>query len=357
MFLATGCADGTLPHFPARPRRARRPRRPAGAAPVTRATLYPDIEPRRSGRLAVSDLHRLYWEEVGNPDGVPALFLHGGPGSGLARAHRRFFDPQAWRLVLFDQRGAGRSTPPAETRENTTAHLVADIEALRRHLGIERWLLFGGSWGSTLALAYGQAHPGRCLAFVLRGVFLGRPEEIAWFLDGMGAFFPEAARAFREHLPAAERGDPLAGYLRRLNDPDPAVHGPAARAWSAYEAACSTLRPEEPGEARLPAPAAALALARLEAHYFAHGMFLAPNALLDGMPRIADKPAVIAQGRYDAICPIRTADELARAWPGAEYTVAPDAGHSAMEPGLRAALVRATERFKRELAPPRRTGP
>ena len=314
-----------------------------------RTTLYPDIGARRSGMLAVSDLHTIYWEEVGRSDGIPALFLHGGPGSGLARAHRRFFDPAAYRVVLFDQRGAGASRPVAEIRENTTADLIADIETLRRHLGIERWLLFGGSWGSTLALAYGQTHPERCLGFVLRGVFLGRRCEIDWFLHGMGAIFPEAARGFREFLPEQERDHLLSAYSARLNDADPAVHGPAARAWSCYEAACSTLRPDHSGQRQLTGDASMLTLARLEAHYFSHDMFLEPDALLEGMPRIAGMPAHIVQGRYDVICPIRTADSLARVWPEAQYVIVPDAGHSAMEPGICAALVRATEQFKCKL--------
>ncbi len=311
-----------------------------------RSVLFPDVTARCSGMLRVSGLHTIYWEEVGREDGIPALFLHGGPGSGLSRSHRRFFDPDAYRVVLFDQRGAGRSTPVAETRENTTADLVGDIETLRRHLGIDRWLLFGGSWGSTLALAYGQQHPDRCLGFVLRGIFLGRRCEIDWFLHGMGLFHPEACSRFREFLPEPERDRVLQAYGARLNDPDPAVHGPAATAWCSYEAACSTLRPEQPGRQPAPDPAATLALARIEAHYFTHDMFLAPGSLLDGMSRIADKPAWIVQGRYDMVCPIRTADTLARAWPGATYVIVPDAGHSAMEPGIRAALVRATEEFR-----------
>jgi len=314
-----------------------------------RDKLYPDIEASAFGHLAVSDRHRLYWEEVGNPDGIPVIFLHGGPGSGIAKFHRRFFDPKAYRVVLFDQRGAGKSSPIADITENTTQDLVADIERLREHLGIERWMVFGGSWGSTLALAYGQAHAERCLGFVLRGIFLGRPCEVDWFMNGMGQIFPEAHAVFREFIPEAERGDLLTAYRARLESPDPAVHYPAAEIWSGYESACSCLIPENGGGGGLPSKDQMLALARLEAHYFANALFLAPNQLLDGVARIADKPAVIVQGRYDIICPIRSADALAKHWPGAEYVVVPDAGHSAMEPGIRAALVRATEGFKQRL--------
>jgi proline iminopeptidase len=311
-----------------------------------RDKLYPDIEAAAFGHLPVSDRHRLYWEEVGNPDGLPVLFLHGGPGSGIAKVHRRFFDPKAYRVVLFDQRGAGKSTPVADIAENTTQHLIDDIETLRAHLGIERWLVFGGSWGSTLALAYGQAYPEHCLGFVLRGIFLGRPCEIDWFINGMGQIFPEAHAAYRAFIPEDERGDLLTAYRARLEHLDPAVHHPAAKVWSGYESACSCLYPENAASGGAPGKDQMLALSRLEAHYFANQMFLAPNQLLDGMPAIAGKPAVIVQGRYDIICPIRSADALVKHWPDAEYVIVPDAGHSAMEPGIRAALVRATERFK-----------
>ena len=318
---------------------------------MTRRTLYPETGPTRFGYLQVSDLHSLYWEETGSGDGIPVLFLHGGPGSGIASIHRRFFDPDHYRAVLFDQRGTGKSTPVAEIRENTTAHLIDDIESLRRHLGIDRWILFGGSWGSTLALAYGQQHPGRCLGFVLRGIFLGRPCEINWFINGMGYFFPEAHRRFLGYLPAGDRDDPLSAYIARLNDPDPVVHGPAAEAWSNYESACSTLHVEAFGLPATVTRTRMLTLARLEAHYFHNGIFLPPGSLCDEMPRIADKPAVIVHGRYDVICPIRSADTLVRLWPAAEYVVVPDAGHSALEPGIRAALVGAMETFKTRVRP------
>jgi proline iminopeptidase len=308
--------------------------------------LYPPIERRASGRLALDALHTMYWEEAGHPDGQPVVFLHGGPGAGAAPDHRRFFDPKHYRIVIYDQRGCGRSAPLAETRDNTTPHLVADLERLRQHLGIDRWLLFGGSWGSTLALAYAQAHPERVTGLVVRGVFLCRPFEIDWFLYGMRAFFPEAWQRFAEALPAAERGDLLAGYLRRLEDPDPKAHMPAARAWATYEGACSTLLPSPETVAAFGEDRLALSLARLEATYFANRVFLAENQLLDRAHRIAEIPGVIVQGRYDVICPIRSAWDLSKAWPRAQFVVIPDAGHSAMEPGIRRALVSATERMK-----------
>jgi proline iminopeptidase len=314
---------------------------------MPRGDLFPEIGPYETGTMPLSDGHVMYWEQVGNPAGAPVLFLHGGPGAGAGSVHRRFFDPLHWRVVLFDQRGAGRSRPLGGLEGNTTSNLVADIEKLRRHLGIEGWLLFGGSWGSTLALAYAQSHPERVSACVLRGIFLGRPAEIDWFLHGMGAVFPEAHAAFAGHLPSAERGDLLGAYLRRLTDPDPAVHIPAARAWSFYEGSCSTLMPNAENATSFAEDRAALGLARLEAHYFAHGLFLPRGGLLAHMHRIAHIPAEIVQGRYDMICPASTAFDLAAAWPAAHLTVIPDAGHSALETGTRRALVTAVERFRR----------
>jgi len=288
----------------------------------------------------------MYWEQSGNPSGEPVLFLHGGPGAGAAPAHRRFFDPAHYRIIIFDQRGAGRSTPLGEIAGNTTPLLVADIETLRSHLGIERWLIFGGSWGSTLALAYGEAHPQRCTGLILRGIFLCRSSEITWFLYGLRNLFPEAWRAFTDAIPETERGDLLAAYHRRLTDPDPAVHMPAARAWGTYEGACSTLLPSPETVAYFAGDVVALGLARIEAHYFMNNIFLPDNALLDNVERIRRIPGIIIQGRYDAVCPIISADDLHRAWPEAEYIIVPDAGHSAWEPGICAELVRATEKFK-----------
>jgi proline iminopeptidase len=318
----------------------------ADLSSAIRAELYPEIEPYRTGMLELDGLHRMYWEQSGNPHGEPVLFLHGGPGAGAAAAHRRFFDPSHYRIVVFDQRGAGRSTPLGELNDNTTPHLVADIEMLRRHLGVDRWLIFGGSWGSTLALAYGEAHPERCTGFILRGVFLCRRSEIVWFLYGLRTLFPEAWNAFAGMIPENERRDLLAAYYRRLVDPDLRVHMPAARAWSSYEGSCSTLLPSPETVAYFASDVVALGLARIEAHYFTHDIFLAENALLDNLKRIRHVPGLIVQGRYDAVCPIVTADEVHHAWPEAEYIVVPDAGHSAWEPGICTQLVKATERFK-----------
>ena len=314
---------------------------------MPRGDLFPDIAPYETGFLPLSGGHVMYWEQVGNPRGQPVLFLHGGPGAGAGAVHRRFFDPQHWRVIIFDQRGAGRSRPLGELRDNTTPHLVRDIEVLRQFLGIENWLLFGGSWGSTLALAYAQEHPARVLGCVLRGVFLGRRDEVVWFLEGLRRVFPDAWAAFSEHLPPEERGDLLGAYLRRLCDPDPAVHLPAARAWSQYEGSCSTLLPSPETVASFAQDRTALGLARIEAHYFAHDLFLPDEGLLGRMDRLAEIEAEIVQGRYDMVCPATSAFELAAAWPSARLTVIPDAGHSALEPGVRTALVSAVERFRR----------
>jgi proline iminopeptidase len=312
-----------------------------------RRDLYPPTEPYRTGRLRLDQRHVMYWEQSGNPRGMPVLFLHGGPGAGATAVHRRFFDPDYWRIVIFDQRGAGRSIPLGETIDNSPDHLVADIERLRRELGVERWHVFGGSWGSTLALDYAETHPSRCAGLVLRGVFLCRSEEIDWFLYGVQRIFPEAWRKFAEYLPEAERGDLLAGYCRRLLDPDPAVHLPAARAWSLYEGACSTLLPNPDAAAAFGDDRLALGLARIEAHFFSHYLFAGDRDLIARIDRIRHLPGIIVQGRYDMVCPIRSADLLARAWPEADYIVIPDAGHSAMEPGIRRQLVLATDRMKR----------
>jgi proline iminopeptidase len=291
-------------------------------------------------------VHTLYWEQCGNPAGAPVLFLHGGPGAGASPTHRRFFDPSHYRIVIVDQRGAGRSRPLGETRNNTTGLLVADLERLRDMLGINRWHLFGGSWGSTLALAYAQSHPERCRSLILRGIFLMQWLEIDWFLNRMGLIFPEAAAGFVGFVPEAERGDLLDAYWRRLNSPDAAVRIAAARSWSVYEGACSSLLPNPDLISAASEDTHALGLARIEAHYFKNNLFQPDSLLLDQIGRIRHLPAVIIQGRYDIVCPIVTADRLHQAWPEAEYRVIPDAGHSAMEPGIRSALVRATEQFK-----------
>jgi proline iminopeptidase len=288
----------------------------------------------------------MYWEESGNPHGMPALFLHGGPGAGATPVHRRFFDTAQWRIVIYDQRGGGRSTPLGETVENSPTHLVSDIEVLRRELGIEKWLVFGGSWGSTLALLYAETYPESCRGLILRGIFLARQAEIDWFLYGIAAVFPEAWRAFAGFVAEEERGDLLAAYYRRLIDPDPRVHMAAARAWSLYEGACSTLLPNPETIAAFGEDRLALGLARIEAHYFSRHLFSGADDLILRVDRIRHLPGVIVQGRYDMVCPIRSADELARAWPEAEYVIVPDAGHSAMEPGIREQLVLAIERMR-----------
>ncbi len=314
--------------------------------PLSRQDLYPPIEPYASGMLRLNSIHTMYWEQSGNPDGKPIVFLHGGPGAGSTATHRRFFDPRYYRIVVFDQRGAGRSTPLGSLDDNTTPHLIADLDALRQFLGIERWAVFGGSWGSTFALAYAEAHPDRVTALVLRGIFLCRQSEIDWFLYGMRTVFPEAWRNFAGYIPEAERGDLLDAYYRRLIDPNPAIHMPAARAWSTYEGACSTLLPSPDTVAAFGEDRMALGLARIEAHYFRYNVFKPQDDLIARIDRIHRVPGTIVQGRYDMVCPIVNADELARAWPAAEYIVVPDAGHSAMEPGIRVQLVAATERLK-----------
>ena len=315
--------------------------------------LYPPTEARVSGHLPVGDGHEIYWEESGNPTGIPVVFLHGGPGGIAAPGYRRFFDPASYRIVLFDQRGAGRSTPVASVEANTTRHLIADMEVLRAFLHVDRWLVFGGSWGATLALAYGQAHPERCLGFILRGVFLCRAQEIDWFLHGMGRFFPEAAEAFREALPPEERSDLLSHYYHRLTHPDPAVHGPAARIWAGYESACAHLLPDDGGTmgaAAMPTgggvSSGTLALARLEAHYMINGGFLDEGQLLRDLPAIRHLPGWVVQGRYDMVCPIASAHALVEAWGNCGLTIIPDAGHAATEPGIRDALVDTTDRFR-----------
>ncbi len=313
-----------------------------------RTEIYPHLDPFTSGRLALDPPHEMYWEVSGNPNGVPVLFLHGGPGAGASPSHRRFFDPAFFRIVIFDQRGAGRSTPLGETNHNTTQQLIADIERLREYLQIEKWIVFGGSWGSTLALAYAQAHPQCSMALVLRGIFLSRQSEIDWFLYGMRCFFPEAWSEFSGFIPAEERQDLLAAYTRRLNDSDPRVRIEAAMRWSAYEGSCSTLLASTSTVAHYSDDRVALGLARIEAHYFANRSFLEDNQLISRLDRIRHLPCTIVQGRYDMVCPISTANELHLAWPEADYIVVPDAGHSAWEPGISRQLVATMEKIKHQ---------
>ncbi len=310
--------------------------------------LYPPLEPGRSGHLRVSELHEVYWEESGSPAGTPVVFVHGGPGGGASADDRRFFDPAAYRIVLFDQRGAGKSRPHASLEENTTWDLVADMERLRRHLGIERWVVFGGSWGSTLSLAYAERHPERVRALVLRGIFLLRPHEIRWFYqEGASCIFPDAWEEYLAPIPPAERGDLVAAYHRRLIGDDPAVRTEAARAWSRWEASTSKLEPDPRLIERFGDESMADAFARIECHYFVNGGFFAsPDELLDGVDRIREIPAVIVQGRYDVVCPITTAWDLHRRWPEADFLVVPDAGHSATETPTIDRLVTATDRFR-----------
>ncbi|HEY0064779.1 MAG TPA: prolyl aminopeptidase [Telluria sp.] len=313
--------------------------------PATPTALFPPIAPLRNGKLEVDQMHTIYWEEVGNPDGVPVVFLHGGPGAGLSPQHRRFFDPAFYRIILFDQRGAGKSTPLGEWRNNTTQLLVSDIEKLRERFGIKQWLVFGGSWGSTLALAYGQAHPERCLGFVLRGIFLCTKDEIDWFINGIQWFYPELYEQFAAPIPEAERGDLLKAYTTRMLSDDPNLYWPAARAWSRFEGRRVFLMPQ-PEEA--PNDTLDLGVGRLESHYMANLGFFSENQLLENVPAIAHLPAVIVQGRYDVICPPLSAYRLHQAWPGSTLKLIPDAGHGALEAGIARALVAATEQFKRQ---------
>jgi proline iminopeptidase len=312
--------------------------------PDTQSTLFPPLQPYQRGMLAVDPLHTLYWEACGNPAGIPVIFLHGGPGAGLSPQHRRFFDPAHYHIILFDQRGAGQSTPLGETRNNTTALLIEDIERLRRQFGIAQWLVFGGSWGSTLALAYGQAHPEACLGFVLRGIFLCTKAEIDWFIDGVRWFYPELYDEFAAPIPAAERGDLLAAYARRIQSDDPAVYWPAVRAWSRFEGRRVYLlpQPEEAANDTLD-----LGVGRLESHYMVQRGFFRDDQLINDIGRIAHLPAVIVQGRYDVICPPLSAHRLHHNWPGSMLNMIADAGHGALEQGITAALVTATEQFRR----------
>jgi proline iminopeptidase len=313
-----------------------------------RRGYYPPIEPYRTGRLRVTGEHELHFEECGNPAGKPVVFLHGGPGGGTEPNHRRYFDPRAYRVVLFDQRGCGKSTPHASLVDNTTWDLVRDIETLRAHLGIERWQVFGGSWGSTLALAYAQTHPERVTELVLRGIFLIRQQEIDWFYQrGTSALFPDAWEKYVEPIPESERGDFVRAYYGRLTSEDPAVRLRAAKAWSIWEGSTSCLSPNRALIDKSAADDFAVAFARIECHYFVHRAWLEPpRDLLGNVSKIRHIPGVIVQGRYDVVCPMESAWALHRAWPEAELRVVPDAGHSASEPGTVHELVEATDRFR-----------
>jgi proline iminopeptidase len=309
--------------------------------------LYPPIEPYHRDHLRVSDLHSIYYEQAGNPDGKPVVFLHGGPGGGIQPIYRQYFDPTRWRIVLFDQRGCGKSTPHASLIENTTWNLVSDIDKLREFLGIEKWTVFGGSWGSTLALAYAQLHPDRCSELILRGIFMLRQKELQWFYqEGTSNIFPEAWQEYLKPIPPEERHDMISAYYKRLTSEDKAVQLEAARAWSVWEASTSKLFPDEKAIAMAAGDSFATAFARIECHYFMNkGFFESEDQLLRGVDRIRHIPSVIVQGRYDVVCPMVTAWELHQVWQEAEFIVVPDAGHSVTEPGIRDALIEATDRF------------
>jgi proline iminopeptidase len=312
--------------------------------------LYSPIEPYKTHRLDVTGGHQLYLEEVGNPAGIPILFLHGGPGACCEAYHRRFFDPAVYRVVLFDQRGCGRSTPHASLVQNTTWDLVEDIESIRKVLGIDRWLLFGGSWGSTLALAYAQQHRDRVIGMVLRGIFLCREREIDWFYQvGASRVFPDYWEDYLAPIPETERGDLLQAYYRLLTGDDEIKRMAAAKAWSIWEGRTASLRANSAVVDFFSHPHTALSLARIESHYFVNHAFLRPDQLLQDAHKLQGMPGVLVQGRYDLICPMESAWQLHQAWEGSELIVIPDAGHSAAEPGIRSALIETTDRFAREL--------
>ena len=308
--------------------------------------LFEPITPYSSGFLAVDHTHNLYWEQSGNPDGVPIILLHGGPGAGATPTHRRFFDPEFYRIIIFDQRGAGRSQPLGCLENNTTQHLIDDIEALRLHLKIERWHLFGGSWGSTLAMAYAAQHHERCLSMIMRGIFLCEQPEIDWFLHGMKTIFPEAWEQFSALVPEDEHDNMLERYYGYLTGDDADMQIEAAIRWSLYEGACSSLLPNYETITTDDQKAHALAMARIEAHFFMHECRSPHDSLLHDLDKLREIPTVIIQGRYDVICPIHTAYKIHALWPEADYVVVPDAGHSALDPPLRSRLIEATENAK-----------
>lgn len=314
-----------------------------------REDLYPECNPVQSGRLVVDERHAIYWEECGNPEGVPVLFVHGGPGAGAGTTVRRFFDPDFYRIIIFDQRGAGRSTPRGEMKNNTTPLLIEDMEKLRHLLGIEKWFVFGGSWGATLSLAYAQHVPERCLGLILRGIFLVRPQEINWFFYGVRTIMPHAWERFASFIPPEERDDLLKAYERRCFDPDPKVHLEACRVYARYEAEISTLLPNPEFVEAFMKEEVSLGLARAEIHYFKNGIFLRENQLLAEAHKFKSIPGVIVQGQYDICCPAITAYDLHQVWPEAELIMVPDGGHSAFEPGIRAELVKAMETFKEKI--------
>jgi proline iminopeptidase len=312
-----------------------------------RQSLFAAIEPYRTGRLAVSALHDIYFEECGNPAGKPVLMVHGGPGGGANATMRRYHDPRRYRIILFDQRGCGRSTPYASLQENTTWHLVADMEMLRDHLGIERWQICGGSWGSTLGLAYAQTHPHRVSELILRGIFTLRRAELQWFYqEGCNWIFPDAFEAYQKPIPPEERGDMIAAYHKRLTGEDPVAQMEAARAWSVWEGATLSLLHDDARIAAFGNAAYALAFARIECHYFVNkGFFTRDDQLIADAHKIRDIPGVIVHGRYDVVTPLRSAWDLKQAWPEADLRIAPLAGHAMTEPGIIHEIIAASERF------------
>lgn len=310
--------------------------------------LFPEIEPLKKYWFRVSDVHELYVEECGNPDGQPVVFLHGGPGAGFSPFHRRLFDPVHYRIILFDQRGAGQSRPHADLRDNTTWDLVEDIEKLRKHLGVKQWLVFGGSWGSTLAIAYAETYPRSVSHLVLRGIFLCRKEEIKWFYqEGADKIFPDVWKEYLKPIPVNERGDLVAAFYKRLTSPDEQVRLDAAKAWSGWEGATVHLIPDEKTMTKFTSDMMAVALARIECHFFTNGCwFKSDDQLLRDVDKIRHIPAVIIHGRYDVVCPVKNAFDLHRVWPEARLQIVADAGHAVDEPGILRELIGAVEKFK-----------
>ncbi len=314
-------------------------------------TLYPAIEPYVRHSLTVDSPHRLYVEECGNPDGIPVVFVHGGPGGGCEAWHRQFFNPDLFRVVLFDQRGCGRSTPHAELAGNTTPALLADMEAIRAHLTIERWLVFGGSWGSTLGLLYAEQHPNRVLGLILRGIFLCRPEDISWFYQaGASRLFPDYWEDFVAPISPEKRHDNVSAYYELLTGDDEVSRLAAAKAWSVWEGRCSTLHTKTELVEHFGASHVALSMARIECHYFFNNAFIRPGQIVQQASRLAGVPGVIVHGRYDVVCPVDQAYVLHQAWPDAKLQIVPGAGHSAGEPAIADALIRAADAFAERLA-------
>ena len=312
--------------------------------PSTEITLYPVIEPYEHGFLELDSCHQMYWEISGNRDGIPIVFLHGGPGAGSSGLHRRYFDPEFYKIIIFDQRGSGRSKPFAEVKNNTTQHLIEDMEVLRKLLNVDKWFLFGGSWGSALALAYGLKYTNKVLGFILRGVFLCRQFELDWFLRGMRTVFPDHWKRFVDFLPEDERANLLQSYYDRLMDPNPDIHMEAAASWVNYESSCSTLMGKISGSSGN--SAGVLSLARIEAHYFVNNMFVSDDYFMGQINRVRHLPGIVVQGRYDMVCPSVTAFQLHSEWPKLDLRLVPDAGHSAMEPTIRSELIKATNAYK-----------